>query len=51
MMIQQVEKRESKNERTDRIARGIIQKERSQRDKKTARLRDMRLKMERVAET
>jgi len=43
------EKRESRQERTDRIANEIIQQERSMIDRKTARLRDMRLKMHRIA--
>ncbi len=45
-----VEKRESRDERANRIARGLIKAERVAREKKTARLRDMRLKMERMAE-
>lgn len=43
------EKRESRAERTDRIARGILSEEHARRDKKTARLREMRLKTERMA--
>lgn len=43
------EKKESKYERADRIARDIIQQERSYNRKKTARLRDLRLKAERMA--
>lgn len=42
-------KRESRQERTDRIANEIIRQERSMIDRKTARLRDMRLKMHRIA--
>ena len=45
----ELEKQESKAERTDRIAREIISSDRSSRDRKTARLREMRLKAERVA--
>lgn len=44
-----LEKRESRQERTDRIANEIIREERSMVDRKTARLRDMRLKMHRIA--
>lgn len=44
-----LEKKESRAERTDRIASEIIDAERSKRDKKTAWLREMRLKAERVS--
>lgn len=44
-----LEKRESRQERTDRIANEIIREERSMVDRKTARLRDMRLKIHRIA--
>ena len=43
------EKQESKADRTDRIAREIISADRSSRDRKTERLREMRLKAERMA--
>lgn len=46
---QNTEKRESRQERTNRIANEILQEERSERNTKTARLRDMRLKMQRLA--
>ena len=49
MLNPKLEKRESKAERTDRIALGIIRAERASRDRKTARIRDMRLKIERLA--
>jgi hypothetical protein len=45
----QKEKLESRQERADRIAREYITAERSARENKTARLREMRLKMERMA--
>ncbi len=44
-----LEKPESKLERADRIAREIITAERAARESKTSRLRDMRMKMERMA--
>ena len=44
-----VEKKESRAERTDRIASAILDSERSQRDKKTAWLREMRLKAQHAA--
>jgi len=40
------ERKESRLERTDRIARELIQAERAAEARKTARLREMRLKME-----
>lgn len=48
MFNQELEKKESKAERTDRIAREMIMAERSSNVNKTERLREMRLKMERV---
>lgn len=45
----ELEKKESKAERTDRIAQAIISEERIRRDKKTAWLREKRLKAQRVA--
>lgn len=44
----QVERPESRHERVDRIARELLHAERTARDKKTARLREMRLKTERM---
>jgi hypothetical protein len=44
-----LEKPENRHERSDRIAREYVSAERKHRDEKTARLRDMRLKMERMA--
>ena len=49
MMRVRIEKPENRHERADRVAREYITAERSQREKKTARLREMRLKMERMA--
>jgi hypothetical protein len=49
MMKARLEKPENKHERADRIAREFIDAERVARDKKTARLREMRLKVERMA--
>lgn len=49
MMRVRIEKPENRHERADRIAREYISSERRQRDEKTARLREMRLKMERMA--
>lgn len=49
MLNPRVEKRESRLERSDRIARAIILDERRARDRKTARLREKRLKIERMA--
>jgi len=43
------EKPENRHDRADRIAREYIAAERSARKEKTARLREMRLKMERMA--
>jgi len=43
------EKPENRHDRADRIAREYIDAERSARKEKTARLREMRLKMERMA--
>jgi hypothetical protein len=45
----QREKLESRQERADRIALEYITAERRAREKKTARLREMRLKVERIA--
>ena len=45
----EINRKESKAERTDRIAREIIQAERSRCNKKSAWLRDMRLKAQRIA--
>ena len=45
----QKEKPENRHERADRVAREYITAERRAREKKTARLREMRLKMERIA--
>jgi len=42
-------KPENRHDRADRIAREYIAAERSARKEKTARLREMRLKMERMA--
>ncbi|MFC5385867.1 hypothetical protein ACFPLB_07800 [Aquamicrobium segne] len=42
------EKKESRAERTDRIARELINAKRSEIDKKTARLRNIRLQMEQI---
>ena len=42
------EARGSKAEQTDRIAREIINAERSHRDRKTTRLRDMRIKAQQI---
>lgn len=44
-----LEKPENRHVRADRIAREIIAAERVARENKTARLREMRLKMERLA--
>lgn len=49
MMRERPERRESRLERSDRIARQILHEERRKRDSKTARLREMRMKIERVA--
>lgn len=49
MMKVRSEKAENRHERSDRIAREYVAAERRQRDEKTARLREMRLKMERMA--
>lgn len=43
------EKPENRHERADRVARELITAERSAREKKTARLRKKRLKVERLA--
>lgn len=43
------EKTEDRHSRADRIARETISAERREREKKTARLRELRLKMERAA--
>ena len=43
-----LDKPENKHGRADRIAREYINAERNAREKKTARLREMRLKMERM---
>ena len=45
MMDATIEKRESRDERADRIARELINEERRAREKKTARLRAIRLNM------
>lgn len=45
MMEATVQKRESRDERADRIARELITAERTARNKKTARLRAIRLEM------
>jgi hypothetical protein len=44
-----LEKPENRHVRADRIAREYIIAERTARERKTARLREMRLKMERMA--
>ena len=44
------QKRESRDERADRIARELIHAERTAREKKTARLREIRLQMASGAE-
>lgn len=49
MMKARLEKSENRHERADRIAREYTAAERSRRDEKTARLREMRLKIERMA--
>jgi hypothetical protein len=49
MMKARLGKLENRYERVDRIAREYIAAERSRRDEKTARLREMRLKIERMA--
>jgi hypothetical protein len=49
MMEVRQERPENRHERADRIAREYIDAERSERKEKTARLREMRLKMERMA--
>ena len=49
MLNQRLEKKESKAERTDRIAREMIRAERLSTVSKTERLREMRLKIERMA--
>ncbi|MBC2885449.1 hypothetical protein H7Q97_08520 [Ochrobactrum sp. CM-21-5] len=43
------EKKETPMERADRIARELLSAERKEREKKTARLREKRLEMERIA--
>lgn len=43
------EKRETPMERADRIARELISSERLAQEKKTARLREQRLEMERIS--
>lgn len=49
MLKIQNERQENRHERADRISREYITAERRKRDEKTARLRDMRLKIERVS--
>ncbi|MGB3501004.1 MAG: hypothetical protein WBA44_05215 [Mesorhizobium sp.] len=49
MFSKNVETKESRAEKTDRIAREIIAAERVQVHKKMQRLRDKRLKIERMA--
>lgn len=49
MRMEKLERPENKHERADRIAREIITDERAAIDKKTARLRAMRLEIERMA--
>lgn len=49
MMKARLEKPENRHERADRISREHIAEERRRRDEKTARLREMRLKIERMA--
>lgn len=49
MLNQVTEKKESRLERTDRIARDMIEAERRVEERKTARLRKKRLKMEEMA--
>jgi hypothetical protein len=44
-----LEKLENRHERADRVAREYITTERRARQKETARLREMRLKIERMA--
>ncbi len=46
MSSKRPEQKESRLERTDRIARELIQAERAAEARKTARLREMRLKVE-----
>lgn len=49
MSSNNTEKRETPMERADRVARELISSERMEREKKTARLRELRLEMERIA--
>ena len=49
-MRAQAARTENRHERADRIAREYIDAERAAREKKTARLREMRLKMERMSD-
>ncbi|MHA6643617.1 hypothetical protein [Mesorhizobium sp. A623] len=49
MQVVAREKPENRHVRADRISREYITAERQVREKKTARLREMRLKMERMA--
>ena len=49
VLKQKPERKESRLERTDRIAREMIKAERRAEERKTARLREMRLKMEEMA--
>ncbi|MGB6118922.1 MAG: hypothetical protein WBF87_11940 [Mesorhizobium sp.] len=49
MLSNNVESKESKAEKTDRVAREIIAAERIQVLKKVQRLRDKRLKVERIS--
>ena len=46
MLEQKSEKKETPMERADRIARQLIETEQRAREKKTSRLRDMRLNMQ-----
>lgn len=48
MMNTRLEKPENRHERADRVAREYITAERAKREEKTSRLRDLRLKMERM---